>query len=440
MRKILFASTALVAAGLLTAGSAEASDKINLQLGGFSKWWVVGAWDSSNFNAATTATNTVGTAVNTGGAVQGTPSAFNNANVKGDNEVWFGGSTKLDNGLKVGVDIHLEAGGHTDATTDTIDKSYIYVEGGFGKFIVGTQKNGTYLLHVAAPDAAGNWGEGGIMTGNYAIKAPAGVNQLAGGSTTASNTSNNSEAITYVAPTFYGLTVGGSYLPHAGIEDSRSVVNLNQTTVQIGTASPAEIYGGIQEAYGVGALYANTFGGVGVKVSAGLIQAKLAPELNGSWFEQSYGSQLSYAGFTLGGSYRNQRHNYNGATQSVVDVASLGNISSTFGSFASGSGWDAGLSYATGPYAVSLSYFRSSVNHDDLGTADVAAGTTGHDVVKFYQLSGKYNLGPGVDLLGSAGYAVYNGAIGATAAQAALGQTPNQNSGWTVMSGVSLTF
>jgi len=436
MRKILFASTALVAAGLLTAGSAEASDKINLQLGGFSKWWVVGAWNSTNFNQGTSATTTTGSTLgNATGGINGTQSSYNNANVKGDNEVWFGGSTKLDNGLKVGVDIHLEAGGHTDATTDTIDKSYIYVEGGFGKFIVGTQKNGTYLLHVAAPDAAGNWGEGGIMTGNYAIKAPAGVNQLAGGNTTASNTANNAEAITYVAPTFYGLTVGGSYLPHAAIEDSRSVVNLNQTTVQIGTASPAEIYGGLQEAYGVGALYANTFGGVGVKVSAGLIQAKLAPELQGSWFEQSYGTQLSYAGFTLGGSYRNQRHNYHGTTE-AVDVASLGNVSTTFGSFASGSGWDAGLSYATGPYAVSLSYFRSSVNHDDF----ITTATNGHDVVKFYQLSGKYNLGPGVDLLGSAGYAIYNGAIGATAAQAAISQTPNQNSGWTVMSGVSLTF
>ena len=189
MKKVLLASTALVAAGLLTAGSAEASDKINLQLGGFSKWWVVGAWNSTNFANGTTATNTVGTAVNTGGAVQGTGSSYNNANIKGDNEVWFGGSTKLDNGLKVGVDIHLEAGGHTDATTDTIDKSYIYVEGGFGKFIVGTQKNGTYLLHVTAPDAAGNWNEGGIMTAAYAVQRPSTVNGMAGGNTTAINTS-----------------------------------------------------------------------------------------------------------------------------------------------------------------------------------------------------------------------------------------------------------
>ena len=44
MKKILFASTALVAVGM-TAGTAQASDPIKLQLGGFSKWWVVGAWN-----------------------------------------------------------------------------------------------------------------------------------------------------------------------------------------------------------------------------------------------------------------------------------------------------------------------------------------------------------------------------------------------------------
>ncbi len=419
MKKILFASTALVAAGLLNVGAAQASDKISLQLGGFSKWWVVGAWNSSDFQKGTITSGATT-------ALSGTSSSYNNVTVKGDNEIWFGGSTNLDNGIKVGVDVHLEAGGHTDATTDTIDKSYIYVEGGFGKFLVGTQKNGTYLLHVTAPDAAGNWNEGGIMTGNYAVAKPTTVNGMAGGNTTAINTTNNAEGITYVAPTFYGLTVGASYVPHGGVEDNRGVVNLNATN--LGTAGSAYLAGGIQEVYGAGALYANTFYGVGVKVSAGAVQAKLANPIGGSWFEQAYGTQLSYAGFTLGGSFRHQQHNH-GDTQGT-DLAALGNVSTVPGSFGNGHAYDLGLSYATGPYAVSLAYFRSSVAHSDVANGD--------DVTSFYQLSGKYNLGPGVDVLASAGYAVYNSVL--TNATYTNGGDANHNSGWTVMSGVALTF
>jgi len=123
MKKVLIASTALVAATVFSAGAASASEKIKLNLGGFSKWWVVGQWQDSKFES------------NNNGA--GTQGGYNNVDVKGDNEVYFGGSTTLDNGLKVGIDIQLEAGGHTDQTTDTIDESYVYLEGGFGKFIVG---------------------------------------------------------------------------------------------------------------------------------------------------------------------------------------------------------------------------------------------------------------------------------------------------------------
>jgi len=411
MKKILFASTALVAAGLFTTGTASASDKIQLQLGGFSKWWVVGSWQSSSYAAAT--------------GSNGNGASYDNVDLKGDNEVWFGGNTTLDNGMKVGVDVHLEAGGHTDMTTDTIDLSYVYVEGGFGKFLLGTQKNGTYLLHVRAPDAAGNNSEGGIMTGGYTIVRPSSVNGMAGGNTTAIDTTNNSEAITYVAPTFYGLTVGGSYLPHGGNEDYRGQPNLNAVTSANGYTT-----GVIQQVYGAGALYANTFGGVGVKVSAGAVTAQLDGTVGGRWLEQAYGTQLSYAGFTLGGSYRDQKHIL---SQGGTDVASLGDVSEgVSGSFGSGQAWDVGLQYATGPYAVSFNTYYSTVQHSD--TQD------GHDHTVFYQVSGKYNLGAGVDILASAGYAEFNSSVNDTAAATTAGGDPNHNSGWTVMSGLSLTF
>jgi len=387
MKKILVASTALIAAGMLTAGSASASEKIKLNLGGYSKWWVVGAWQDSGYEAAF-------------GAGSG---SANNVDVQGENEVWFGGSTTLDNGLQVGIDMQLRTGGRSDSNTaygtaDVIDESYVWVSGGFGKVIIGTENNGTYLLHVTAPDAAGNWNEGGVMMGNQAIARPSSVTTLRGGNTTAILTDGDADKITYVAPAFYGLTLGASYVPNAN-EDNQNVYGSGGAT-----------YSAASEIYGVGALYANTFGGVGVKVSAGWVTYDVSASTDRS-NELAFGTQLSYAGFTLGGSYRNQSEN---ASQGKT-------VSNT------GYGWDVGLQYATGPYAVSLAYFNSKVQ----GSATV----NGEDEITAYQLSGKYNLGAGVDLLASAGHIEYDGEEASVS-----GGDVNHNEGWTVMTGLSLQF
>jgi len=395
MKKILIASTALVAAGLLS-GTASASEKINLQLGGFSKWWVVGAWNDDKYTA-------------------GAAKDLNSVDVKGDNEVYFGGSTTLDNGIKVGIDIQLEAGGHTDQASDTIDESYVYVAGGFGKFIVGAKNNGTYLLHVNAPDAAGNWGEAAVVNGGYALAKPTAVNTMLGGSTTAIATDGDSEGITYVAPTFYGLTVGASYKANSK-EDDRGVTDLRAQTAG--------------EIYGAGALYANTFGGVGVKASAGWATYSIEGPANTSSTssvgdsgvnEYSFGTQISYAGFTVGGSYRKQ--------DAANTLDHLG---------VNGTAWDVGVQYASGPYAVSAAYFKSSV---DNGSYSVSSSTgynnsltpgEGKDKVEIYQVSGKYSLGAGVDVLASVAHAKYEDGTSTAGA--------DNNEGWTAMTGLSLAF
>ena len=281
--------------------------------------------------------------------------------------------------------------------TDTIDESYIWVAGGFGKVIVGSENNGAYLLHVTAPDAAGNWNEGGIMTGHgTAIVKPGNVATItpasATGNTTAILTDGDSEGITYVSPTFYGLTFGATYKPNSS-EDNRNTVELKQQTA-------ADIYG-------AGVLYANTFGGVGVKADFGwatyTVENSVAVGKTGV-NEYSTGANLSYAGFTLGGSYRQ-----------VVADAALDTLD--------GKAWDIGLQYASGPYAVSLSYFQSQVEGNVANSSE--------DEIEFIQLSGKYNLGAGVDALASVGHAKFEDETG-------LDQ--NENKGWVVMTGLSLAF
>jgi outer membrane protein OmpU len=354
MKKVLIASTALVAATMLSAGAASASEKIKLELGGFSKWWVVGAWQDNSFQAT-----------NNAAGVQGD---YNNVDIKGDNEIFFGGETTLDNGLKVGVMVELEAGGSTDNRDDTIDKSFAYVEGGFGKVIIGSEANGAALLHVMAPDAAGNIDSDGLLTGGLAIAVPDAVTYSV---TTAIDTDSDAEKITYVSPTFYGFTAGAT-------------------------------------------LYANTFGPVGVKVSGGWATydinqtTQATPGPKDGVQEWSTGAQLTYGNFTIGGSYRNINSDA-GAAAAAASVSS-------------GDVWDAGIQYASGPYAVSFYYLNSKRD----GTA-----AAGEDEAQIYQVSGKYSMGPGVDLLATIGHAEFEDESG-------LAQ--NENKGWSVMSGLSLAF
>ena len=86
MRKVLLGTTAMVAAGMLaSAPSAIAAEKLQLGLGGYMEQWFgytaqdgMSGQDFSGFNQIM------------------------------DPEVYFRGSTELDNGLTIGVDVQLE--------------------------------------------------------------------------------------------------------------------------------------------------------------------------------------------------------------------------------------------------------------------------------------------------------------------------------------------
>ncbi len=397
MKKFLMVIALLMAAGLTSAGSAEASEKIRLNVGGFAKWWVVGVWPSDSWEEKNLGSD-----------------AGTNADVKGDVEIHFTGETQLDNGMKVGVVVELEGGGQTQqpgTSADIIDESYVWVQGNFGKVILGAENNAPYLLHVTAPDAAGNWNESGMITGNRSLARPASVQGMFGGNTTALLTDNDADKLTYLSPPTFGFTLGASFIPNlkalggpvGGQGEDNANFNLN--------GAPA---------YGLGALFVNKLGPVDVKASIGWLTYDLGqlnggvvgppdtganapvPGGDGNSNEWSAGAQLSYAGFTLGGSYRAQ----------LVDGVNASD----------GRAWDLGLQYANGPYAVSLATFQSKVGSD--------ANVGGKDTTAVYQISGKYSLGAGVDALTSLGYLGYDDE----------GPDDNDNHGYVAMTGLSLTF
>ena len=432
MKKVLFASTALAALGL--GGVAQAADPIKLELGGYTRWWFGAATQAQAYKDAT---NTQ-------------PNTFS---AQGDSEIYFKGATTLDNGLKVSLQVQLEAGGgqiggggqaQSILGNSWIDESYVVVGGKFGTLIGGLTKNGAYKLHVSAPDATGQFEEGAFLGHNQWVVIPNTVTYL---DSTAVDTVGNAPAITYVLPSFVdGLTLGGSFIPDGGCQNQASVCNTTAngltggfgvsglTASQLGNpiiGTPISIK--INDVWGVAANYTKDYGKLGVKLSTGYVSGRTTATSDHS--EWSSGAQLSFAGFSFGGGYRLVNETLNSTATSFVKsvLASNGATAAQVRSVngkgpLNGSSWSLGAGYETGPYAVSLDYFSSRVEGNPGG---------GQDTLSLWQLGGKYALGPGVDVLGIVGYEkAQNGDLPIFGGAGSAGT----NSGWAGMTGLQLTF
>lgn len=349
MKKILFGTTALLAAGAF-ASAAQASDPVKLGLGGYMENYVVGASQDGDYKDA---------------------HRVNNFDVQSDSEVWFFGKTTLDNGMTIGVQVELEAGSNRTSSTDTIDESYLYIEGKYGKVILGSEDDVVYLSHVGAPDAS--YIGGGFKDGSIANIMPLGDGVVA--SDTIYAVTGDANKVSYFTPKFYGLQAGVSYVPSnstAG-DDGAAVAGMaNSETIGISQ--------NFDDAWAFAVNYNTDIAGVGVKANVGYITMddnNTATKSNKVQTLRS-GLALSYQGFTLGGSVNRMIANEN---TSFSDL--------------DGFSWDAGLQYAEGPYAVSFGYEHAKVEGDRDEKKDTMSN---------WRLGAKYAMGPGVDLFAFVAY------------------------------------
>jgi len=165
MKKSLYMTTALAAAGVLAFGAtdamaAEKAKKMQIKVSGSMKSLIGFASNSGSYE--TTASNTSRTHYD----------AFNIVN---DSEVHFKGTTKLDNGISVSVVIQLETDQKNNGTQ--VDETYVKLTGGFGDIRIGSQKAATFTLKHAAP-LGGAIGLGNPDTNNWIIKPSAVANAI----------------------------------------------------------------------------------------------------------------------------------------------------------------------------------------------------------------------------------------------------------------------
>lgn len=378
MKKILLASVGAFAVSMV---SAQAAEPVKLSIGGEMTQWF--------------------------GYADNDVKGFNDVDQQSDALINFSGETALDNGLTVGVRVVTQAtqrkNAYSNGPNRNVKYAYGYISGKYGLLSLGQQQNIGIKIHNSAPDVSTI----GAQDGNWMnwIVAPSGKTTSASGNSFGFNDINMAtyvvddraaDKINYFTPTWNGLQAGFTYVPDT---------NLGNT----GALSMAQKYGADNSAgdlYVAGLSYKQDFNGVGLGADVSYIAGNLASgvaeyKLNAV---QS-GISVSYKDFTLGGSYLNRSSGTGREAKALVQAGDF---------------WDVGLSYDADPWAVSFVYYQGNARTFD---------TTQKDQTRLFNLGGRYNLGPGINLTGSIFHADYDSKY-----------KENENKGWGVVSGLSIAF
>ena len=397
MKKVLLGTTALIAGGL-AAVPAMAADPIKIGVGGYMQQYFA----AGHMGGITPGAFTVD---------YRTPTYYY------EGEIWFIGQTKLDNGTTVGVRFELEGwtqGGQSANTADQVDEQYIFAFGDWGRIDFGGKDVAAYVMFYGAPS---------VLPGYGATQ----FNFSAGSATTTgANGAGHANAraigvfavdankLTYYTPRFFGLQFGASYTPYMA---RGGFTNAAATCGFLGGAGNAQFCPNAQNAFVNGVSlsvnYVNKFGDLGVAVSFGWDHAAYDRGIVFSPNFRDYnafggGAQISYAGFTVGGSFGWDNNGLVSGNENLF--------------------WSAGLAYETGPWAVSFTYYGGS-RRESIAALSGTGGAVGTDQMHLFIIGGTYAIGPGIKLAGGFYY------------EAASGQTQSERTdSWQFLIGTELRF
>jgi outer membrane protein OmpU len=392
MYKRLLASTALVAAGVVgvaagaQAQTAPAAAPLSVTVGGYIEQFF--GYVKNKDGVSTEALSTTDVL----GSTQGT--TFAKANKwfqNSDAEIHFNVKGTLANGITVGARIELE--GNTE--NDTIDESYTFIEGAFGRLELGSTDEAANKTHVSVPGIGKAWSvEKG--TAQDVFLRPTNVRAGRGGNRfTGANANEDQQNISYYTPRFAGFQVGATFTPNR-VQDADVIGNRTVTR---------------NNTWGVGANFTRNFSGFNVEASAGYTYADSlhnAAATSADSAEEKImtaGLRLGYAGFAVGGAIKS------------IDLEHPAAVDN-------GTVWDIGLSYTFGPATVGVQYMKAENGGNQ--------GFNGDDKFKHLNFGANYTLGPGVDLFGNIFSLKYTDESSTAAA--------DNNKGSGAVAGLRLTF
>ena len=319
MKKSLLATTALAALGAVAVAS-PASAKFEVGVSGYMEQWF-GYSDNSN-------------------SAQPNSDVFDQIS---DAEFNIDFKQTLDNGLTIGGQIQVEGQQQAEAVGDEIDEQYIYVDGAFGRFLIGSENGAPYLMHYGIKSNGVGLDEGDV---NNWIAGSTGALRITNATTLIDNDQNK---ITYFTPRVSGFQIGATFQPDA--DDINAVVP---------SAGGAEADTRRDNGYGLGANYVTAVADMSVKASVGFADAGGA--VAGNETALSLGLQLGFGGFTASFAYGEHEND------------TTPNDRNTFG---------VSVAYNAGPAGVSIAYIRGEDSDDDRQQ-------------DAFELGASYAVGPGV--------------------------------------------
>jgi len=300
MKSILYGTTALFAVGLM-AGTAVASEKIKLGLGGYWRGMIQVGDNTSS--------------------AAGADSGLRDHGFGQESEVYFSGKTTLDNGITVTAAVQLEG----ETAGDQIDNTWITASGGFGTVHYG-ETWGPSLLMVGGGVGEKNH-TGDFASFNAGVNLNGlGLNSFIGG---AGLNGRPSPKLAYYTPRVSGFQAGVSYAPEKGNAFSNG-------------ARAADLGGGVgNELVDLGVNFVNKVGGANVRIGLVYFTSETEPadaltvaaaDVDG----HGLGVQVSMGGVKLGGRY--------------------GKLEDLGGSGLDRTQWRIGADYGMGPWSVGVTY------------------------------------------------------------------------------------
>ncbi len=388
MNRFLLGTTALVAASfILGAGQAQAADPIKISVGGF-------------------ITQAAGYVTNDEAYEKASGADFSEFDQIQTSEIHFRGSTKLDNGITVAVQFEQNFDGNNSENNFNVDEAYVrLISPSLGELRFGRDDGVVDIMGHSSPDGGALEVNGGEANPGSFIINPSAVSHINGIAD-----GDNENRVIYLSPTFKGFSAGVSYNPDTLAGDREDLWQKAYAGTPYNTESQTS----------VAIAYNNKISGVDIGADVGYIidyvGGSIIPGATNKFYDKDVirgGLVLGYAGFTVGGSYA--KHS--------VDSPEKPKDGYTDEVVVDGVQWDVGVTYATGPYKVGVSYKNSKV--------EGLLSNEKEDEVKWAVLGASYALGPGISLHGDLLFADYNDETDEAA---------NNNDGWGFGASISVGF
>jgi len=335
MKKLLYGSTALVAAGLLSGAASAQEEGIS---GSLSGWWVgqFAIIDQDD------------------GLLEGAPNRRDHE-FQRFGTISLSGNTTLDNGLQVGISFDW----NTETSAAEIGRDgFVWMEfGGFRAELGSTQGAANKMGYAAPTPSMFAWGFNSPVFTNATTP---GTN-AAGGPTQRVNLSGGNEKMTLFTPRFGGIQLGASYTPDATKDPAGGIFGGPPTDNDADQQS---------EVIDIGANFVTSMDDIDINIGAGWTEGDLELAAAGADDRSQWaiGTSISYMTWTFGAGYKDDDQATSAASTDRTD-------------------FNVGVKYATGPWGAGVQYQETEV--------ELGAGA-GEDTATRLELGGQYEVGPGI--------------------------------------------